>query len=219
MIQLIVFRAIQGIGGGGILTLGMIISASYSSSIYICAPHRADTLQVSDVVSLKERGKYQGLIGGVVALSNSLGPILGGIFTEKASWRWVFLLSPSESCFAHVRCSAPCCKARRARLLPRWSTVISPSFPSFMHWPAGFISMSLLFSSQRMVYRLCSIVATCAHVAGGVSISISHLPVSPSSSSSSSSRSSESRDPSPPNFANSTGTAPYSPSHGPSSSS
>ena len=42
---------------------------------------------VSDVVSLKERGKYQGMIGGVVATSNSLGPILGGVFTEKASWR------------------------------------------------------------------------------------------------------------------------------------
>jgi MFS family permease len=71
MIQLIVFRAIQGLGGGGILTLAMII--------------------ISDVVSLKDRGKYQGITGGVVATANSLGPILGGVFTEKLNWRWCFV--------------------------------------------------------------------------------------------------------------------------------
>ena len=71
MIQLIVFRAIQGIGGGGVLTLAMII--------------------ISDVVSLKERGKYQGITGVVVVLSNSIGPIIGGLLTEKASWRWCFV--------------------------------------------------------------------------------------------------------------------------------
>ncbi len=46
---------------------------------------------VSDVVSLRDRGKYQGILGGVVALSNSVGPILGGVFTEKVSWRWCFV--------------------------------------------------------------------------------------------------------------------------------
>jgi len=49
-------------------------------------------------VSLKERGKYQGIIGVVVALSNSLGPILGGIFTEKASWRFVPFSNRSPEC-------------------------------------------------------------------------------------------------------------------------
>lgn len=46
---------------------------------------------VSDVVSLKERGKYQGITGCVVALANSCGPIVGGAFTERASWRWCFV--------------------------------------------------------------------------------------------------------------------------------
>jgi MFS family permease len=73
MIQLIVFRAIQGMGGGGVLTLAMII--------------------ISDVVSLKERGKYQGITGVVVVLSNSCGPIIGGLLTERVSWRWCFVSS------------------------------------------------------------------------------------------------------------------------------
>lgn len=49
------------------------------------------SFSVSDVVSLKERGKYQGITGCVVALANSCGPIVGGAFTENASWRWCFV--------------------------------------------------------------------------------------------------------------------------------
>lgn len=63
--------AISGIGGGGILTSVMIT--------------------VSDVVSLEKRGTYQGVIGVVVALSNSIGPLIGGLFTGKVSWRWCFV--------------------------------------------------------------------------------------------------------------------------------
>ncbi|KAJ5641162.1 hypothetical protein N7528_000787 [Penicillium herquei] len=73
MIMLIVFRAISGIGGGGILTSVMIT--------------------VSDVVSLEKRGTYQGIIGVVVALSNSIGPLIGGLFTEKVTWRWCFYIN------------------------------------------------------------------------------------------------------------------------------
>lgn len=50
---------------------------------------------VSDVVSLRERGKYQGILGAVVALSNGVGPIIGGSLASKSedSWRWIFRLS------------------------------------------------------------------------------------------------------------------------------
>lgn len=44
-------------------------------------------------MSLKDRGKYQGITGGVVAIANSVGPILGGIFTEKVTWRWCFWIN------------------------------------------------------------------------------------------------------------------------------
>lgn len=48
-------------------------------------------ISVSDVVSLEKRGTYQGVIGVVVAISNSIGPLIGGVFTEKVSWRWCFV--------------------------------------------------------------------------------------------------------------------------------
>ncbi|KAI5803074.1 MFS general substrate transporter [Geopyxis carbonaria] len=73
--QLIVFRAITGVGGGGLVTVAQII--------------------VSDVVTLRERGKYQGILGAVVALSNGVGPLIGGALASQSadSWRWIFRLN------------------------------------------------------------------------------------------------------------------------------
>ena len=94
MIQLIVFRAIQGLGGGGILTCSMIISTSHiPRGSLIASVEGLIAIAVSDVVSLRERGKFQGLLGAVIATSNSLGPILGGIFTQSVSWRWCFYIN------------------------------------------------------------------------------------------------------------------------------
>lgn len=73
MIELIIFRAIQGFGGGALLTLGMII--------------------IGEVFSLKERARIQGLFGAVWGLSSIVGPIIGGFITDHLSWRWVFYLN------------------------------------------------------------------------------------------------------------------------------
>lgn len=70
---MIVFRAIAGVGGGGILNNVMV--------------------SISDIVSLRERGKYQGILGVVVSVANSLGPLLGGVFTETIGWRWAFWIN------------------------------------------------------------------------------------------------------------------------------
>jgi MFS family permease len=48
---------------------------------------------VSDIVSLKERGKYQGILGSAIAVGGGIGPLIGAIFSQSASWRWYIILS------------------------------------------------------------------------------------------------------------------------------
>lgn len=71
--MLITARAIQGIGGGGLIIL-----------VNIC---------ISDLFSMRNRGKYFGMVGMVWAFASAVGPILGGVFTEKVSWRWCFYIN------------------------------------------------------------------------------------------------------------------------------
>ncbi|KAI9047867.1 hypothetical protein LZ554_008575 [Drepanopeziza brunnea f. sp. 'monogermtubi'] len=71
--MLIAARAIQGIGGGGIIIL-----------VNIC---------ITDLFSMRNRGAYYGIIGMVWAFASAVGPILGGVFTEKVSWRWCFYIN------------------------------------------------------------------------------------------------------------------------------
>jgi len=73
MTWLIAGRAIQGLGGGGLMILSQAI--------------------IADVVPARERGKYMGIMGGVFALSSVAGPLLGGWFTEGIGWRWAFWMN------------------------------------------------------------------------------------------------------------------------------
>ncbi len=73
MTQLIIFRGIQGIGGGAIMTNSFTI--------------------IGDLFPPSERGKWQGMLGGVFALSSIVGPMLGGWLTDNASWRWAFFIN------------------------------------------------------------------------------------------------------------------------------
>ncbi|WP_410663639.1 MDR family MFS transporter [Amycolatopsis sp. lyj-84] len=73
MIWLIVARAVQGLGAGGLMVTA--------------------TALVADVVPLRERGKYQGVLGSVFGVVTVLGPMLGGLFVDHLSWRWAFYVN------------------------------------------------------------------------------------------------------------------------------
>ncbi|WP_216898767.1 MDR family MFS transporter [Nocardia alni] len=73
MLLLIIARAIQGIGAGGLMVTAMAL--------------------IADVIPLRERGKYQGALGAVFGVTTVVGPTLGGLFTDHASWRWCFYVN------------------------------------------------------------------------------------------------------------------------------
>jgi EmrB/QacA subfamily drug resistance transporter len=73
MTQLIVFRAVQGLGAGGLITLAQTV--------------------IGDLVAPRDRGRYQGLFAAVFAGCSVAGPLLGGLITDALSWRWIFYVN------------------------------------------------------------------------------------------------------------------------------
>jgi EmrB/QacA subfamily drug resistance transporter len=73
MTELIVFRGLQGLGGGGLFVTTIAV--------------------VGDIIAPRDRGRYQGFFGAVFGVSTVIGPLLGGFFVDNLSWRWIFYVN------------------------------------------------------------------------------------------------------------------------------
>ena len=82
MTELIAFRALQGIGGGGLMVTAITV--------------------VGDIIPPRERGRYQGFFGAVFGVSTVIGPLLGGFFVDNLSWRWIFYVNLPIGALAFV---------------------------------------------------------------------------------------------------------------------
>ena len=106
MTELIVFRAIQGLGGGGLM-----VSAQAA---------------IGDVVAPSERGRYTGLFGAVFGVSSVAGPLIGGFLTTHASWRWIFYvnLPVGAAAFVVLAATLPAVAERRSHAIDYRGTVL-----------------------------------------------------------------------------------------------
>src|SRR5258705_3226945 len=73
MAELIGFRTLQGLGAGGLIVTAIAV--------------------IGDVIPPRDRGRYQGIFGGVFGVSTIIGPLLGGFFVDNLSWRWIFYVN------------------------------------------------------------------------------------------------------------------------------
>ena len=73
MTTLVIGRALQGIGGGGIMAMSYVV--------------------IADIIAPRDRGRYVGAFMSVFAISSVAGPLLGGFFVDHMSWRWIFLIN------------------------------------------------------------------------------------------------------------------------------
>jgi EmrB/QacA subfamily drug resistance transporter len=80
--ELILFRALQGLGAGGLIVTAIAV--------------------IGDVIPPRDRGRYQGIFGGVFGASTIIGPLLGGFFVDNLSWRWIFYVNVPIGAVAFV---------------------------------------------------------------------------------------------------------------------
>ncbi|NUU20116.1 MAG: MFS transporter [Streptomycetaceae bacterium] len=125
--QLIAFRALQGAGVGGMITLCQAV--------------------IGDIVAPAERGRYQGWIGAAFASSTALGPLLGGVLVDTVGWRWCFFSMLPFAAVAFV-------VIQRSLTLPPRRTQVAVDYPGALLLVSGVSALLLLvsFGGQRFAW-------------------------------------------------------------------
>ena len=133
MTQLILFRAIQGLGGGGLAVTTMAV--------------------VGDIVPPIDRGKYQGVFGGVFGLASIAGPLAGGYFTTHWTWRWIFYINIPFGILALFVLAAtlPSKSERVSHAIDYWGALLLAVFLTAVTLVSDFGGTTYPWSSAIMI--------------------------------------------------------------------
>jgi EmrB/QacA subfamily drug resistance transporter len=145
--MLIVSRTVQGVAAGGLMTLAMAA--------------------VGDLVSPRERGRYQGYIAATFAIATVVGPLAGGVLVEHASWRWVFYVNLPLGLLAlaglSLRLPAPAAQRPAARLDAAGAALLAGATSAFM--------LACIWGGDRYAWdspAIVGLLAATAALAGGL---------------------------------------------------
>ncbi|MEV4165824.1 MFS transporter [Nonomuraea dietziae] len=137
MPQLVVFRALQGVGGGGLMIGAQAV--------------------IGEIVSPRERGRYLGFIGAAYVVAAVGGPLLGGLFVDHLSWRWIFVIYPPLGLLAFVLLTL-------TLHLPRPSPASRPplDYAGTLTLAAAVIGVVLLGQTRQPAWLLLALAAAAA---------------------------------------------------------
>ncbi|ORX50379.1 MFS general substrate transporter, partial [Piromyces finnis] len=142
MDMLIIFRGIQGIGGGGLMSLCMII--------------------IADIIPIRKRGQYMGILGAVFSFSTVIGPLVGGLFTDNISWRWAFYINVPLAViafiiiFLYVKIPTPSDNLRKKLLRVDYAGTIVlilgvVALLLALEWGVAFITIEIKFAKEPII--------------------------------------------------------------------
>src|SRR6266403_450291 len=125
MVQLIAFRALEGIGGGGLIVITIAV--------------------IGDLIPPRERGRYQGFFGAVFGVATIVGPLVGGFFVDHLSWRWIFYINLPTGILAMAVIAAvlPARSARRRHAVDYTGAILLTPGAAAVAATLGFIAVEL----------------------------------------------------------------------------